>query len=329
MSKRRDEEKLNGIFRLLMRLTRKNKVVQTIVILAFIVLGGTTYVLNNEGKINLPVDLPTTKVEQPTDNLRYCQIDVGQGDSSLIQVNGMTVLVDAGPRSGADEVVSHLKEHGIKTIDIAIATHSHEDHIGGFPKVFEEFNVTRYFQADSGHSTQIYNKTVQAIKDEGIAIEKIDDNTKLDLGRGTYVDVLDDGVYDGDNLNDYSPVLHIVHGESSILLSGDAEKDVEERVLAMNRNIPDVQVMKAAHHGSDTSNSEEFISSLDPELVLVSCGADNKYGHPHTIFQRTLSKLKIPFLRTDQDGTIELISNGKIFEVINNNELNIKLVEED
>lgn len=328
MSRKNDKERMDNIFNVLMKITRKNKVARVIVIAAFVAMGGFGYLVNNDSFDKTTLDT-SSRIEQTSEPLQYCQIDVGQGDAELIQVNGMTVLIDAGPRSGADKVVEHLKQHNIKTIDVAIATHSHEDHIGGFPKVFEEFNVTRYFQADSGHSTQIYNKTVQAIKEEGIASEKIDDSTRIDLGRGSYIDVLDDGTYNGDNLNDYSPVLHVVHGETSMLISGDAEKDVEERVLAMNKNIPDVQVMKAAHHGSDTSNSEEFVSKLDPELVLVSCGANNKYGHPHTIFQRTLNKLKIPFLRTDQDGTIELISNGKIFEVLTNNKQNIKLIEEN
>ena len=317
---------LNSFFRMLFGLKGKTKLQKCIAIIVWFLFGYATYYVVIE---DTPIDLPTSKIEQPTDDMRYCQIDVGQGDASLIQVNGITVLVDAGPRSSADEVVEHIKSHGIKTIDIAISTHSHEDHIGGFPRVFEEFKVTRYLQSDNGHTTQIYNKTMDAIRNEGIAVEQINDETKLDLGRGSYIDTLDDGVYTGNNLNDYSPVLHIVHGQSSMIISGDAEEDVEQRVLAMNKNLPDIQVMKAGHHGSDTSNSEEFIKAVDPELVLVSCGANNKYGHPHTIFQRTLKKYNIPFLRTDKDGTLELRSNGEKFEVITKNELGLNLVQED
>lgn len=305
-----DRNKTKKLYKFLMRKFKGNKIMQTITLVAFLLIGGYYTLLQNHDNL----DVPTFGKNSNTGDLTYCQIDVGQGDSTLVQVNDKVVLIDAGTRESQEDIAKHLKSHNITTIDYLISTHSHADHIGGMKYIVDNFEIKNYLHGDNGHNTATYEKLMDSIDAEGCTVAKIDDDTHIALGDNTYIEVLDDGVYNGDNLNNYSPILYIKHGNTGIISSGDAEKEVEDRLLATEKNIPDVDLFKAGHHGSDTSNSKAFIEAIKPEIVLVSVGADNSYGHPHHNFKQTMKNLSINWLRTDKEGTIEFKSDGNTLE---------------
>lgn len=304
------EGRLKEIFRKAMRRTKGKPLVQLGILGVFVVIGGVLAVTGT--------DTPVTLNANGDMEIHY--VDIGQGDATHIEVNGMNILIDAGPRSGADNLVEHLKSDGVKTIDYFIVTHVHEDHQGGAVKVLDNFEVKNYLAPDSTHTTKTYQNSMDAVANEGLKQTVIDDNTSIELGSGTVLEVLDDGTYKGENLNDYSPVILLTHGETNFLFTGDAEKGVEEKVLASNKTMPDIDVMQMGHHGSSTSNSKAFLDAIDAELGIISLAKDNKYGHPH---RETLSYLdnnqNMEYLRTDTEGTIKVKSNGKQVEVVSNN----------
>lgn len=241
-------------------------------------------------------------------------LNVGQGDSELIQVNGINMLIDAGTNMGANNLIKDLKNRGIETIDIAIATHPHEDHIGGMDEVLENFCVKSFYAPKVSHTTKTYENMLKAVKDKGLKIKQIKEGTNIDLGKGTKIQVYSPVKSKYEELNNYSPVMKVSYGQNSFMFTGDAENLVEKEVLNEGKDLK-ADVLKLGHHGSYSSTSEEFLKAVNPSIAIVSCAKDNKYGHPH---KETMSKLKkegIEVYETFKDGDITIYSNGKKISV--------------
>nr|WP_300349477.1 ComEC/Rec2 family competence protein [Clostridium sp.] len=242
--------------------------------------------------------------------LKVTYLNVGQGDSELVEVNGKTMLIDAGPNSNANELVKDLKERGIKTIDIAIATHPHEDHIGGMDEVLENFDVKSFYAPKVAHTTKTYENMLKAIKNEGIKLKQIKEGTKLDLGKGVDIEVYTPVKSSYDDLNNYSPIMKISYGKTAFMFTGDAEKEAEQEALKEHKNLK-ANVLKLGHHGSNSSTSEPFLKAVDPSIAIVSCAKNNKYGHPHKETMTKLKNSKVKVYETFKDGDITITSNGK------------------
>lgn len=242
--------------------------------------------------------------------LKVTYLNVGQGDSELVEVNGKTMLIDAGPNSNANELVKDLKERGIKTIDIAIATHPHEDHIGGMDEVLENFDVKSFYAPKVAHTTKTYENMLKAVKNEGIKLKQIKEGTKLDLGKGVDIEVYTPVKSSYDDLNNYSPIMKISYGKTAFMFTGDAEKEAEQEALKEHKNLK-ANVLKLGHHGSNSSTSEPFLKAVDPSIAIVSCAKNNKYGHPHKETMTKLKNSKVKVYETFKDGDITITSNGK------------------
>ena len=159
---------------------------------------------------------------------------------------------------------------------------------------------------------------MQAVSNEGLKVTtiKAGDNSKINLGDGTKVEIFSPVSETYDNLNDYSPIMKITFGENSFLFTGDAEKLVEKQVLANGENL-NSDVLKVGHHGSTTSSSEDFIKEVSPEIAVIPVGEGNDYGHPHKEILELLQKNNIELLRTDLEGTVVLESDGNTISVKN------------
>lgn len=258
-------------------------------------------------------------ISKGTDNNKYSgmsvtYLNVGQGDSELIQVNGINMLIDAGTNAGANDLVKDLKNRGIKTIDIAIATHPHEDHIGGMDEVLENFDVKSFYAPKVEHTTKTYENMLKAVKNEGLKIKQIKEGTKIDLGKDTKVEVYSPVKSEYEELNNYSPVMKISYGQNSFMFTGDAESLVEKEILSENKNLKS-DVLKLGHHGSHSSTSEDFLKAVDPSIAIVSCAKDNKYGHPHKETMSNLKKAGVTVYETFRDGDITISSDGKNLDV--------------
>lgn len=255
-----------------------------------------------------------SSAESEYSGMSVTYLNVGQGDSELIQVNGINMLIDAGTNAGANDLVKDLKNRGIKTIDIAIATHPHEDHIGGMDEVLENFDVKSFYAPKVAHTTKTYENMLKAVKNEGLKIQQIKEGTKIDLGKDTEVQVYSPVKSQYEELNNYSPVMKISYGQNSFMFTGDAESLVEKEILNENKDLK-ADVLKLGHHGSHSSTSEEFLKAVNPSIAVVSCAKDNKYGHPHKETMSNLKKAGITVYETFRDGDITINSNGKKLDV--------------
>lgn len=240
-------------------------------------------------------------------------IDVGQGDSILVEADDTTMLIDAGENNKGSVVLDYLKSQNITRLDYVIGTHPHSDHIGGLDTVIDSYPVGKVILPDVTHTTDTFEAVLDAIDKKGLTITKATAGSEYQLGPASFTILApNSGSYD--ELNDYSIVIRLDYSDTSFLLTGDAGSLSEEEMLAGGYNLA-ADVIKLGHHGSAYSSTENFLDAVKPSYAVVSAGADNEYGHPHP---DTLSKIKvrgIRLYRTDQQGTIVFTSDGKTISV--------------
>lgn len=237
-------------------------------------------------------------------------IDVGQGDSILIQVNNKNLLIDSGPKSDKKKLFDYLSTLDLTKLDYVIETHPHEDHIGNMADVIKKYNVVSFYAPKTQTTTKTFEQMIDSLKNKNLKINILKkDMRSINLGKNTKVTVFSPTKYYYENLNNYSPVIKIEYGKTSFLFTGDAEKDIETEILNNNENIS-ADVLKIGHHGSSTSTCEAFLKKVNPSIAVISVGADNIYNHPDEETLNTLIKNKIPLYRTDIDGTILISSDG-------------------
>ncbi len=239
-----------------------------------------------------------TNHRQTDEYVELTFLDVGQGDAIVIRSpEGKVALVDAG--RGVD-VVALLRQRGIDSIDIAIASHAHADHIGGMEQVVRSMPVRYYMDNGVPHTTATYLNLMRALNASDITyLEATERN--LSLGSVTLRVIPPPG---GSDQNNNSIGLVVEYGEFTALLTGDSEVDELQYFLTLG--VPDVAVLKAAHHGSGDAVTRAWLSATKPELVVISCGANNQYGHPHEWALRYYNAVASRILRTDRDGAITI-----------------------
>ncbi|SCN22307.1 ComEC family competence protein [Clostridium sp. N3C] len=236
-------------------------------------------------------------------------IDVGQGDATLIELHGYNILIDAGPNSSARNLISYLKEINIKSIDYIIATHPDEDHIGGMDEVLRNFKVKILYAPKVIKNTEAFNSMIKELKNKNLKINVPYKDMKLDLGEESNLTFLTPIEYGGDNDNNLSLVAKINFKEISAIFMADCETEVERQLLKDSHTL-EANIIKLGHHGSKSSTSTAFLKKVDPDYAIISCGKNNKYGHPHKETIDKLDNLNIKYFRTDIDGNITIRSDG-------------------
>ena len=251
-------------------------------------------------------------------NLRFHFIDVGQGDSSLIITpKGNTILIDAGDEAHAKKVVSYIREQGIEKLDLVIATHPDADHIGGMDKVIKNFDIDVFAMPDVSAKTNQYKQIQRELKAKKMRATRLYQGDEVQIDDDIDFEIL--SPVKGkkyDDTNEYSIVAKIVYKDTSFILMGDATMENEVDII---NNVPDIDidVLKLGHHGSSTSSSDYFITKTSPNIAIISCGKDNKYGHPHQEVMRVLKKHGVTPYRTDEMGDIVITSDGKEIKYTN------------
>lgn len=251
-------------------------------------------------------------------NLQFHFIDVGQGDSSLIITpKGKTILIDAGDEAHAKKVLSYVREQGIEKLDLVIATHPDADHIGGMDKVIKNFDIGVFAMPDVSAKTNQYKQIQRELKAKKMKATRLYQGDEVQIDDDIDFEIL--SPVKGkkyDDTNEYSIVTKIVYKDTSFILMGDATMENEVDII---NNVPDIDidVLKLGHHGSSTSSSDYFITKTSPNIAIISCGKNNKYGHPHQEVMRVLKKHGVTPYRTDEMGDIVITSDGKEIKYIN------------
>jgi competence protein ComEC len=266
---------------------------------------------------------PPTSPPAFSSEMLVAVLDVGQGDSILVRSpSGEIMLVDAGKsRADAEEVIiPYLRGLGVSRIDVLVLTHPHQDHVGGMPVLLETVEVGAFVDpVQPGTTNRAYAQTLRLVRDNEIqAIRARKDRTMIDLGPLMQVEVLapeDPLITSGSSVaNNNSIVLRLTHGSVAALLTGDIEKEAEERLLAQPRTLRS-DILKVAHHGSRFTSTARFLDAVKPQVAAISAGAGNSYGHPHQELLDRLEDLDIQVYRTDKEGTIEVRSDGRSYTV--------------
>ena len=253
--------------------------------------------------VGLADPLPAADLPENTDAVHF--IEGGQADATLLQSGGEYCLVDAGDTDSEQKLMEYLEQRGVTRLKLLVMSHPHADHIGSMAAVLEKLEVEQVLLPDFDKApyptTRLFEKVMEAIEASGAAVTTAAPGQSFPVGSGT-LQVLSAGV-ETDNYNDLSQVLLFESGELSVVLSGDGEKPVEQAALEAGA-VTRADVFKAAHHGSDTSNTLEFLQAVQPGYVAISCGLGNSYGHPHAGALERFEQVGAQVLRTDQDGSV-------------------------
>lgn len=245
-------------------------------------------------------------------DMRVQFIDVGQGDSILIESpNGKTMLVDGGVKGAGQQVVSYLRELGVNKLDIVVATHPDADHIGGLIPVLNSMTIEQFYDSGKVHTSQTFEEMLTLIDEKNIPYDVPTPGDNIKFDEDVTVKVLNANEQASDN-NDASIVLKIVYGNVSFLLTGDAGIALEKEMMQYDVSAT---VLKAGHHGSNTSSSEDFIRAVKPEVTILSYGKDNKYGHPHAEVVDRLQEIGSKIYATADIGTITVTTDGVNYAV--------------
>ena len=239
-------------------------------------------------------------------------LDVGQADATLITLGDKAMLIDGGNRGDSELMYSYISRLGIDCLDYVVATHVHEDHIGGLAAALNAATVGTVYCPTTEYSSEIFKNFSKYVKIEGAKISVPTAGDSFELG-GAKVQILACNV--GKEINNTSIVLRLSYGSTSFLFTGDAERMVEQYILDAGYDIAST-VLKVGHHGSESSTSYPFLRAVMPKVAIVSVGKDNSHGHPDEVVLSRLKDAEASVYRTDLEGTVVIESNGTDIKVL-------------
>lgn len=248
--------------------------------------------------------------------LTVAVLNCGNADSLFIQTAaGKTMLIDAGESDDFETIHGYLQAAGVERLDVLVATHPHNDHIGSMTKVVQHYDLGAVYMPRVSHNTKTYENLCTAILEKGLTAKAAKGGTVIDLGDDVKVTALAPNSDEYSDLNNYSVVIRLEYGDVSFLLAGDAEKASEKEMLKEYPEMLDCDVLKVPHHGSDSSSSEEFIDAVSPVYAAIPCDNENDYGHPAEEVTDRLTEHGVTYYRSDVNGTIAFYSDGKTVDV--------------
>lgn len=254
------------------------------------------------------IPVPPAPTVAPDTSLEVHFIDVGQADSILLYTQGHAMLIDGGNVDDASLVVSYLLNLGIEELDCVVCTHAHEDHAGGLGGVMSVFPVERVYVTTTTYDSRCYDDFMYYTDQQGLTpiIPKPQDTYYLGDCRITFLGPMKSYP----ETNDTSLVCRADFGSRSFLFTGDMELEAEGDLLDSGAELR-ADVLKIGHHGSSTSSGYRFLRAVSPLWAVISCGADNSYGHPHREIVSRLEDGEIAYYRTDISGTVIAETDGE------------------
>ena len=249
-------------------------------------------------------------------------LNIGQGDAIFIEApSGSQILIDGGPNKSVLRELSKVMPFYDRSIDVVLATHADQDHIGGLPDVLQNYKVDIFMETGVPSESSSYKELEKIVEEKsqgvplgnfkGEPLKKIfvRRGMVVDLGNGAMLQILfPDRDPAGMETNTSSIIARLVYGENEFLFTGDSPKSIENYLISLGGLESDV--LKAGHHGSKTSTSPDFVTAVSPEYVVISAGKDNRYGHPHQEVLDIFNSFGAKILRTDLDGRVVFKSDG-------------------
>lgn len=208
-------------------------------------------------------------------------LDVGQGDCTLVVDGEDVMLIDAGNNEDGKLISDFLQSMDIKEIDYLIGTHPHEDHIGGLDNIIETFDIGVLYMPDVEVDTYTYQEVISAANEHGVKIVHPAVADNWNVGDATCTVLSNSPVENFDDLNEWSIVLHVDTTGYDFLFMSDAQAANERAIMESGLNYR-ADIFRASHHGSSDANSKVFLETIRPKYSIISVGADNDYGHPHS-----------------------------------------------
>lgn len=242
-------------------------------------------------------------------------IDVGQGDAILITTPDGNMLVDTSVKSARDELVAYLDTVGVTKLEYLVLTHPDADHIGNADYIIENYEIANILLPDHAATSKTYERMLTAMENSTANVICPEPGYTFNLGALQNTVIAPNEDY-GD-ANEMSIVFKSVYGETSVMMTGDAEYESEEDIVKL-WSAADLKcdILKVGHHGSTTSTTQAFLDAVDPDIAVISCGEGNTYGHPHTETLDKLAAKGVTVYRTDTQGTIIFKTDGESFSLV-------------
>lgn len=265
--------------------------------------------LNNAtGTLNGPVN--------PNSDFSIYYLDVGQGDCTIIKSDDSVMMIDTSTQNHSLDIQEALMSLSIQKIDYLIITHQHDDHMGSAKDIIDKYEVANIIMPKLSDINMVtttgYENLLKSIANRNVNAIPATVGESFKLGDAT-VQIFSPSQQDED-LNNMSVVLKVVYDETSFIFQGDAEKPIEKQLLNSDFDLS-ADIIKLGHHGSNTSSTDKYLKAVNPKYAIISCGADNSYGHPHDEVIERLMKNNISFYVTAQAGDITVTSDGKNINV--------------
>jgi len=236
-------------------------------------------------------------------------IDVGQGDSILVDLGDTEILIDGGDRSPG--VVWYLNNYVDGVLEVMVATHPHADHIGGLIAVLGAFEVGEIWLNGDTSTSKTHQDFMSRVNTEGASVYEAERGNSIEVGVLTFL-VLHPVRPLVDDTNNNSVVLRLSYGNVDFLFTGDAEKEAELSIPGSGLNVQ-ADVLKVGHHCSRTSSSSQFLAAVKPQVAIYMAGVGNRYGHPHEETLSALTQAGAEIYGTDNSGTIMITTDGEAF----------------
>ena len=239
-------------------------------------------------------------------------LSIGQGDCTIVLCDGESMVIDGGPASASGFLYSYIiNDLKLTHVDYVISTHPHVDHVGGLAAVLSSVPVDRVLSPVTEWDSKRFSNMLKQARKQGAPVTVPGEGDTLRLG-GATVTVLhcwpEAGSYTG--TNDMSIVVRIDYGERSVIVTGDAEETSE--YMMIDSGLPlKADVLRVAHHGSYSATTDEFLDAVSPAYAVISCGRNNSYEHPHQVVLNRLKAHGVRVFRTDLQGTVRCVSDGK------------------
>lgn len=254
-------------------------------------------------------------------DLKINFIDVGQGDSCLIQTPlGKKILIDGGGSSfdkytvGEKTTLPYLLDRGITKLDYVIISHFDSDHVGGILVILQNLKVENVIISKQYENTENFEEFYKIVNEKNISVKYVKAGNIINLEKNLSIHILfpiEKQI--GENpINNNSIVFKLIYKEFTMLFTGDIEEIAEEKLVNLYKNNLKSDILKVAHHGSSSSSTEDFLKCVRPQIALIGVGENNLYGHPSSSVIDRFKNINTQVYRTDLDGEIEIIISNKI-----------------